>query len=43
LRRRLEEMVWDQLDAGADPRTVAPLTERLGFSEEAIGGEVIAS
>ena len=42
-RRRLEEMVWDQLDAGADPRTVAPLTERLGFSEEAIGGEVIAS
>jgi alpha-amylase/alpha-mannosidase (GH57 family) len=43
LRRRLEEMVWDQLDAGADPRTIAPLTERLGFSEEAIGGEVIAS
>jgi len=43
LRRRLEEMVWEQVDAGADPRTVAPLTERLGFSEEAIGGEVIAS
>ncbi len=43
LRRRLEEMVWAELDAGADPRTVAPLTERLGFSDEAIGGEVIAS
>ncbi len=42
-RRRLEEMVWEQIDAGADPRTMLPLTERLGFSEEAIGGEVIAS
>ncbi len=42
-RRRLEEMVWDQIDAGADPRTMLPLTERLGFSDEAIGGEVIAS
>jgi alpha-amylase/alpha-mannosidase (GH57 family) len=43
LRRRLEEVVWDQIDAGADPRAIGPLTERLGFSDEAIGGEVIAS
>ena len=43
LRRRVEEVVWDQIDAGADPRAIAPLTERLGFSHEAIGGEVIAS
>jgi alpha-amylase/alpha-mannosidase (GH57 family) len=43
LRRRLEEVVWDQIDAGADPRAIAPLTERLGFSAEAIGGEVVAS
>jgi hypothetical protein len=43
LRRRIEELVWDQIDAGADPRSLAPLTERLGFSQEAIGGEVIAS
>ncbi len=43
LRRRLEEMVWAEIDAGVDPRILAPLTERLGFSDEAIGGEVIAS
>ncbi|HET6147810.1 MAG TPA: DUF3536 domain-containing protein [Polyangia bacterium] len=42
LRRRLQEVVWDQIDAGADPSAIAPLTERLGFSHEAIGGEVTA-
>jgi hypothetical protein len=41
--RCLEELVWDQIEAGADPRAIAPLTERLGFSREATGGEVIAS
>jgi len=43
MRRCLEELVWDQIEAGADPRAIAPLTERLGFSREATGGEVIAS
>ena len=43
LRRRLEELVWDQIDAGIDRRRIAPLTQRLGFSDEATAGEVVAS
>jgi alpha-amylase/alpha-mannosidase (GH57 family) len=43
LRRRVEELVWEQIEAGTDPRAVAALAEKLGFSPEAIGAEVIAS
>jgi alpha-amylase/alpha-mannosidase (GH57 family) len=43
LRRRIEELVWEQIEAGADPRAIAPLVERLGFSPEAVGAEVKAS
>jgi len=42
-RRAIEERVWEQIDAGIDPASIAPLAERLGFSPEAIGAEVIAS
>jgi hypothetical protein len=43
LRRRLEELVWEQIDAGADRHILAPLTQRLGFSDEAIAAGVVAS
>jgi hypothetical protein len=42
-RRTLEERVWQQIDAGVDLASIAPLAERLGFSPEAIGAEVSAS
>jgi hypothetical protein len=42
-RRRIEELVWEHVDAGSDPHGIEPLAERLGFSQEAIGIEVSAS